>query len=101
MRSPYIGTVFHTLSGFFIFISVYSPLTRFTEIILWDGKYRLESVLPDHGVPFFNFRSMFKIFEQYFLRSFFHLPPNIPENLVDLYYVLAKLIRSFGSKISK
>ena len=46
----------------------------------------------DLGVAFFQFaRSLFLIFSQNFSQIIFSPSPNIPENLVDFFCVLAKL----------
>ena len=53
-------------------------------------------------VDFFQFaRSLFKKFQQIFSWIIFSSSPNIPENLVDFFCVLAKLDHLACNKLSK
>ena len=54
------------------------------------------------GVAFFQFAwSLFKFFQQNFFHIIFSSSPNIPENLVDFFRVLAELDHLACNKFSK
>ena len=53
---------------------------------------QLQSVSPDPGRSLFSiFWTALYFFSKFVLGSFFYLPPNIPENFVDFFYVLSKI----------